>query len=652
MKSVLSFGQHVGGACVLMLVLVGTSTAQEAKHFEPIEFHRFPATLATAQETPAMMQAVAFSADGKWLASGDDAGRIVIRESGAEAIHQTCLAENNSPVGKLQFLKQGERLASLHVDGKIHLWSTRDGKHLQSLPASRYLSIASIPASETLLTVTDEPALQAWTVAGASDLPLKMTSSTALDAPFVMLSISRAGNRMVLADATGWQVWDANSMKKKLAAKLPAANMTAVRMSPDGRTFATGDADGKVRVRDAASGGLLFSWQRHPNQVTSLAYSSTGKTLVSSCMKNRFRVWDLTLGEPTNDRAIALPTIHALEFSPDDRHLAAVGSSGGVLYLIARRMTAEIAAVMKPRMWNSKAVFAVVVPPGKSEAVVLGKNSTPQLIDLESGEVTAGKKLAPSERLHRAAISRDGTLATYAYPTGVISVYDAVAGERLHLKHFEGRPTALAFSPDARRLAISFADKLIVIDCESGEVAMQMDTVEPLRVIHSVAWSADGTAFYLLGPDLEAADRAFTVAKWSMETGELLKTTTSSEIIGVIGISDDGQRLVTGGISGLVCVFDADLNRLNQFECGGRGGLHAFKVVDQQHLLVGTYKGSVLLVDMISGEERTRFEPLPPEKGMPVRAIDIDQDRRHMIAAGGYDGDETIRIYALNDLLK
>ena len=56
------------------------------------------------------------------------------------------------------------------------------------------------------------------------------------------------------------------------------------------------------------------------------------------------------------------------------------------------------------------------------------------------------------------------------------------------------------------------------------------------------------------------------------------------------------------------------------------------------------------MMDTETGGERTPFEPLPPEFGPPVRSIDYDPESKTLVAVGGKDGRETMRVYQLGTL--
>jgi len=67
----------------------------------------------------------------------------------------------------------------------------------------------------------------------------------------------------------------------------------AVAWSPDGRWMATAQADGGVRIWDAATGRPLHILTGHEKSVTSVAFSPDGKRLASGSYDRTVRVWDV-----------------------------------------------------------------------------------------------------------------------------------------------------------------------------------------------------------------------------------------------------------------------------------------------------------------------------------------------------------------------
>src|SRR5262249_30500173 len=70
-----------------------------------------------------------------------------------------------------------------------------------------------------------------------------------------------------------------------------------VTFSPDGKTIASGGADGRIRLWEAATGKGLRALVGHDKWVKSLAFSPDGKTLASTGADGTIRLWDVPKGK-------------------------------------------------------------------------------------------------------------------------------------------------------------------------------------------------------------------------------------------------------------------------------------------------------------------------------------------------------------------
>ncbi|MCG8653003.1 MAG: WD40 repeat domain-containing protein, partial [Pirellulales bacterium] len=647
--------------CFRLAVSAGgkRAAAQQRTAYEPVEFQRSPSLLPVELDETTVpfgnyvMGAVTCSSNGAWAAAGNHFGEVFVYDLGERTLQTSFQVETNSPVKKLAFVGNDSQIACLDVAGRLSVHSIQTGEQTQiSVPDSTIVSMAFDARRDRLLTIDSRRQLEAWS---AREGDFRLVRSLLADAgqPYTRMSISNRGGLLLLGSDNGWQIRRLPDLGKKLQASLPTGTITAMELSQDDSLFACGFEDGKIRVRDAQSGRMLYSWKQHPNQVTGLAFSQTSQTLISGCLRDRFRVWDLILGEPTNNRSLSLGEIHAMTLCPDGQSLLVGGNFPGVWLLKSRRPSVEVPAFWRPETWNRKAGFAIRLVPDQDLMLVVAKFGTPQRIDLETLESTPGTKISPvSDRLHFATISPAGTLSAHAYQSGAVHIYDVASGQLKSQYQLPSRADWLEFDPASQRLVMiaNSPAKMAVLDAETGQVLVE--TSPQLLNLETVVWSPDGE--HLLTSAQANRPEGFTgvLSKWSAQTAELIQELAWPTLVGHLAISPDGSRLVAGGYTGWVDVFDNELNPIQRFECGGHGGLHRFCMIDAKQLLVGTYQGSVLLMDVESGRELNRFEPLPPKMGMPIRGIDYHPRRRWIAVVGGYDGQQTMRLYSLDDAVK
>jgi serine/threonine protein kinase len=96
------------------------------------------------------------------------------------------------------------------------------------------------------------------------------------------------GERTVLTDF-GIAALDGSTVLTRTGAILGT-----VAFSPDGRTVASGGADHKVILNNAATSVRIATLTGHKGQVDWVTFSPDGKTLASGAEDKSIRLWDLT----------------------------------------------------------------------------------------------------------------------------------------------------------------------------------------------------------------------------------------------------------------------------------------------------------------------------------------------------------------------
>jgi WD40 repeat protein len=123
----------------------------------------------------------------------------------------------------------------------------------------------------------------------------------------------------------------------KVLARLPGHDkeISALRFAPDGKTLASADAGGTVRVWDLATRGGRPVARRSVGEARHLAFSPDGKLLVAATDAGKFWTWDVATGKDLARLPGHPAGIHCLAISPAGRTVAAGDDKGVQLWDLA-----------------------------------------------------------------------------------------------------------------------------------------------------------------------------------------------------------------------------------------------------------------------------------------------------------------------------
>lgn len=209
-------------------------------------------------------------------------------------------------ISRITWSPRGDRIATASGDqqnGEVKLWNLTSDKNAAQgdqfcslRPDTAINDVVFSSDGELLLTCAGTPGgesgtAQIWktTTGERAGLPLphKGAVLTARFSPDDKLVVTAS------TDGTA-RVWSAASGREMLS--LPHnAWVYCATFSPDGRYIATGSRDRMARVWDLLSGQLAIPPMNHGGTVNSIAFSSDGRRLITTC-KETPRVWALATG--------------------------------------------------------------------------------------------------------------------------------------------------------------------------------------------------------------------------------------------------------------------------------------------------------------------------------------------------------------------
>jgi WD40 repeat protein len=358
-----------------------------AVSFEGEEMLREPRTLRGHEGA---VTSVAFSPDGRWLAtgSGDQTVRLWDQQATNPAVEPLILRGHQAPAWSVDASPDGRWLVTGGDDNTARLWDLSawpDPETGPNTPAIEPLvldhagpvrSVAFGPRGRWLATGSTDNAVRLW------DLAVLLESDP--------------------SSAEGMELGRHES------------GVTALAFSPDGHWLASGGNDQTIRLWDVSNRLEVQVLRNLQDAARSLAFSAGGPWLASGSWSGSVRLWDISaLGESglaPGVSVIEARTLHGYQdrvtsvaFSPDGRLLATGGGGWDTTAWLWDVPTlvdpdaemADVAAVAQVLRGHASSVTAVAFAPDGRWLATGSQDDTVRLWDLQAVDPSAHSLVLP-----------------------------------------------------------------------------------------------------------------------------------------------------------------------------------------------------------------------------------------------------------------
>ncbi|HEV3303237.1 MAG TPA: M56 family metallopeptidase [Planctomycetaceae bacterium] len=527
--------------------------------------------------------AVAWSPDGKWIATGSGDKRLrlwdarTLRERASVGLPGTVQSVVFAPDGKHLAAALNRMVTPGEFRGQIKMWELQNGqlKKLWSLNGieGRIASLAFSPDGKTMAVGSRE--IHLLDVTGAEP-----RETHVLPVPGILWKIAISPDGTLLAGPCGDSLvlWNLSAPEPKERVRI-ATSALSVAFSPDGQTFASGTTFKEnaihiwnLRTQEPKEQAVLRNVGNAG--VEALAFSPDGNVLASSTgYENAIRLWKMQSGQP---EAFAILKGHssktfALAFAPDGKQLASASSDQSLRLWTIDGEPRE-SEVSRDAHDDLNDVCDLWFLPDRQSMVVLHSNSIVRdcaatVFQMADQRVRTRCKLSADEHyyFYSSRLAADGkTFATVqkrakrieplvtgqslASDDASVMLWDLATGKRMHtLSDRFGEVSALAFSADGRLFATASSDgKIRVWNVTTGKLIAEAPS--RARKVLDLAFGGNGATLVSLNDALsplsepEAVIQMWHVRGADLSAGDRWETRGSET--GTVGvISPDGNTL-------------------------------------------------------------------------------------------------------------
>jgi WD40 repeat protein len=594
---------------------------------------------------------IALSRDGRTLAVGGSNGTVNLIDF-VTGVPAQRLAGHREAVTALAFSPDGKLLASgtdfdfprrRGEENPICLWDVATGKQLRRLNGhkDRVYKVAFAPDGKTLASGGGryDPTLRLWDVEAGTEVFARTGHGGELES----VTFSPDGQTIATGSMDKTiRLWDPATGQEKSKLTGHTADVMAVAFSPDGKRLASGSFDRTLRLWDPATGKQL--WQAELDEAgntstfhsssrfrigrgfPALAFSPDGKVLAAGGRDHTLRLFDVADGSEVRPIGGQFDAVDTVAFSPDGSRVWTVSGD--------RNLRAwETATGKVVRMLETSAGLPLCVAfsaDGRLAATGGEQDKTAHVWELATG--TELQRLVTADVIGALAFSPDGrTLATAnRWQRAEVRLWDVSTGQLLHqlpAPAEQGNTVAsLTFTPDGRTLAGATFDGVVLFwDPATG--AESLPRLKHVERCQLAAFSPDGR----------------TLALGTMDgTVCLYETATGKERLRSHGwpfcFSPDG-RLLAAGRGDAVAVYDlASGEEVGRFN-GHRGDVSALAFsADGTRLASGSQDTTALVWDL------SALHPRPPAEAVlaPARLEELWQALGGTDAAAAYRAVSTL----------
>ena len=563
--------------------------------------------------------AAAFSRNGRFIALASRSGPASVFDTTTG--QQVRILKANAPFFSLAFAPDGKRLVSIGEDSRAIVWDVATGREMATIA----LQMTQDKIQQSVLAPDGKTLLMAGhpyqSNVAVYEAGVKGPKHTFLDIGNTIESVacSPDGRTAAWGDENGrvflFDIVTGQTTGEPLSAH--ASGLLQLAFSSDGSLLASGGTDSKVVIWDVVRRQPVLHLKGHTERVTSLSFSEDGKLLVSGSQDGSARIWELSsYGKPRILATSGDSNVMDVAFSADGLWIATGDSVPRIWNARTGRLVRTLAS---NRGWDA---YRVAFSQDSSILATGGLDSRVTLWDVVTGRVlqsldgrASETSISDRDRMIGAvSFSRDGKLvaAGFGDPNWLsrsqaaqfIKIWEVGTGRLVRVLDVTNFVRKLEFSPDGKQLAVACLDNGVrVWETTTWSVAVWADAAEFSSRQDEAATGAYCVAFSSAGNLLAAGFYNGRILIWDTAKGGLIRRANGRHLglIRNVAFSPDGRTLISAGHDKTIKLWDVQSGRELRTLRGHDAGLTSLALSPDGDLIAtGAEDGTVRLWEAVS----------------------------------------------------